>query len=128
MTRVKDRSLWKKSNAASSQLRLSEKFRLQGKTDTLDQYTTLPNIRKRMHGEADTFHLLEPSEKEEALQKARNHLDVSRKDFNKERMKTKTPSKYPQIDNSLNSEVDQVSFTGGFVDTHKSSKEEIDYS
>lgn len=85
MTKVKDKSLWKKSNAASSQLRLSEKFRLQGKTDTLDQYTTLPNIRKRMHGQADTFHLLDQSEKQEVLQKARNHLDVTRKNFMKHR-------------------------------------------
>ena len=59
MTKVLDKTLWKKSNAASSQLNISEKFRLQGKTEMISEFSSLPNIRQRMHGQADTLHLLD---------------------------------------------------------------------
>ena len=87
----------------------------------MSQYTSLPALRKRMHGQADTLHLLEAKEKGEVIGQARNHLNVTKKDFRKAR-KPQTPSKYQSIENSINDDpYASINVRAEFVNTHKSS-------
>ena len=117
MTQVMEQSNWKKSSAAVSQLRLAEKFRLQGKTDELNRYTSLPKIRKRMLGGAESYDLLDKQRKQEQLEIAREKLNVTKKKW--DRNLKKPESKFQSIENALSPQ--KVKFKGGFVDTYKSS-------
>ena len=99
MTHVMEQSNWKKSSAAVSQLRLAEKFRLQGKTDELNRYTSLPKIRKRMLGGAESYDLLDKQRKQEKLEIAREKLNVTKKKW--DRNLKKPESKFQSIENAL---------------------------
>ena len=90
----------------------------------ISQYGSLPAIRSRMHGEADTLHLLKTREKEISLARARDHLDVTRKHF---MPRKKTPTKYSSIEDSINGDLNDVNLkflnvNDTFVSTRKSEK------
>ena len=97
---------------------------MQGKTDMISKYGSLPAIRSRMHGEADTLHLLKTREKEISLARARDHLDVTRKNF---LPRKKTPPKYGAIEDSITGDLNEVNLkflnvNNTFVMTRKSEK------
>ena len=77
-----------------------------------------------MHGEADSLHLLKKREKEVSLARARDHLDVTKKNF---MPRKKTPTKYKSIEDSINGDLNDVNLrllnvNNTFVSTRKSEK------